>query len=101
MCPLPFFSPASLGPCFHLEGATQFSGLSAACTDLLCVCVCLNGSVCECVCVGVCVEGCLCMLWPMSGGLQAHTQSQAGSWERKLCCCPNQRLKAANAAHEY
>lgn len=35
------------------------------------------------------------------GAVGAHTASQSGSWDRKLCCCPNQRLKAPIATHEY
>lgn len=60
-----------------------------ACTGRLCVCgrerVCAQG-------VYECQE---------EGAVGAHTASQSGSWDRKLCCCPNQRLKAPIAAHEY
>lgn len=63
-----------------------------ACTGRLCVCAGCEGT---CVCAqGVyeCQE---------EGAVGAHTASQSGSWDRKLCCCPNQRLKAPIAAHEY
>lgn len=63
-----------------------------ACTGRLCVCAGCEGT---CACAQG-VYGC-----QEEGAVGAHTASQSGSWDRKLCCCPNQRLKAQIAAHEY
>lgn len=63
-----------------------------ACTGRLCVCAGCEGT---CVCaqdVYECQE---------EAAVGAHTASRSGSWDRKLCCRPNQRLKAPIAAHKY
>lgn len=80
----------TLSPSFHLEGAIQLPGSAPAA---------LIGSACVYRCKGACV----CCVHARAGGEGGcrRTRSQPGSRDRKLCCCPNQRLKAPIAAHEY
>lgn len=76
-----------------LGGSNTITRLCAACTDRLCACVDVRERVCVravCRCES---QG--------EGAIGTHTASRPGSWDRKLCRCPNQRLKAPIAAHEY